>query len=63
MPTLAVRDTDDAVVIAAAIAGQAEVIVSGDRDLLDDLALLEWLGKRGISVLAPAEALAALSSS
>jgi putative PIN family toxin of toxin-antitoxin system len=58
---VAVRDADDAVVIAAAIAGQADVIVSGDRDLLDDVALLEWLEQRGISVLAPADALAALS--
>jgi putative PIN family toxin of toxin-antitoxin system len=55
---VAVRDVGDAVVIAAAIAGRADAIVSGDRDLLDDVALLEWLDQRGIAVLAPAEALA-----
>ena len=56
---VAVQDADDAVVIAAAIAGRAEVIVSGDRDLLADVAPLAWLDQRGIAVLAPADALAA----
>jgi len=57
---VALRDADDAVVVAAAIAGRAEVIVSGDRDLLDDVALLAWLEQRGISVLTPADVLAML---
>ncbi len=60
--TVALRDADDAVVIAAAIAGRAEVIVSGDRDRLDDVDLATWLDKRGIAVMTPAEALAMLSS-
>lgn len=53
-----VRDSDDAPVVGAALAGAAEVIVTGDRDLLDDPALRGWLAVRGIEVLAPAEVLA-----
>ncbi len=34
-PPVKVRDPDDAVVLAEALAGQADVLVSGDRDLLD----------------------------
>lgn len=35
LPTAASRDPDDDHVIACAIAARAEIIVSGDRDLLD----------------------------
>jgi putative PIN family toxin of toxin-antitoxin system len=52
------RDPDDAPVIAAALAGRASVIVTGDRDLLDDADLAAWLAVRGIVVMTPAEALA-----
>ena len=51
------RDQKDAPVVAAAVAGRAESIVTGDRDLLDDEALLAWLRERGIDVLRPAELL------
>ena len=34
-PTFDVRDPDDAWVLGAALAGQVEVLVTGDRDLLD----------------------------
>ena len=32
---LKMRDTDDLVVVSEAVAGLAEVIVTGDRDILD----------------------------
>lgn len=61
LPTIEVdvvlRDTDDAPVVAAAIAGRADAIVTGDRDLLDDGALRTWLRERGVDVMTPAELL------
>lgn len=48
-----IRDPDDAPVVEAALSGGADAIVSGDRDLLDDLELVAWLGERGIEVLTP----------
>lgn len=54
------RDPDDAPVIAAALAGRAPVIVTGDRDLLDDANLVVWLAAREIVVMTPADALAVL---
>ena len=52
-----IRDPDDAAVVAAAVAGAADAIVTGDRDLLDDDDLRAWLAALGIEVLTPAEAL------
>jgi putative PIN family toxin of toxin-antitoxin system len=49
------RDPDDVPVVAAAVAGRAEAIVTGDRDLLDDKDLRAWLTERGVDVLTPAE--------
>lgn len=49
------RDPEDDQVIACAVAGGAEVIVSGDRDLLS----LERVGR--ISILSPAQFLAILN--
>lgn len=49
------RDPDDAPVIAAAVSGGADVIVTGDKDLLEERDLLDWLSDRGITVLTPAE--------
>ena len=46
-----VRDPDDDHVIACALAAKADLIVSGDKDLLDLNAF------QNISILAPAEAL------
>lgn len=37
--------------IAAALAGNAPVIVTGDRDLLNGEQLTEWLAERGIEVI------------
>ena len=55
------RDPDDAVVVAAAVAGRADAIVTGDRGLLDDAELRAWLDALGIAVLAPAELLERLA--
>ena len=54
---VALRDPDDAPVVAAAIVGRAQAIVTGDRDLLDDDALRAWLRERGVEVMTPAELL------
>jgi len=52
---LPVRDSKDLAVLAAALAGGAEAIVTGDGDLLDDAPLRALLLERSIEVLAPAE--------
>ena len=56
-----VRDPNDAPVVAAAIAGRARAIVSGDRDLVDGEALRAWLLDRGVAVLTPVELLAEIT--
>jgi len=45
----AIRDADDAVVLAQAVAGLADVLVTGDRDLLDvaDQLPIKVLSPRG----------------
>jgi putative PIN family toxin of toxin-antitoxin system len=53
--TIELRDPRDAPVVAAAVAGRADAIVTGDRDLLDDGDLRRWLLARKVEVLAPAE--------
>jgi putative PIN family toxin of toxin-antitoxin system len=45
------RDPKDDMVIETAIAGAAEIIVSGDRDLLDMAEVTDFLAERGIRVL------------
>jgi putative PIN family toxin of toxin-antitoxin system len=52
-----IRDPDDAPVVAAAVAGRAEAIVTGDADLIDDAVLREWLTERGVRLLSPRELL------
>lgn len=56
------RDVDDRIVLAAAIAGDAEAIVTGDRDLLADEGVVAWLAARGIALLTPADLLDLLGS-
>jgi putative PIN family toxin of toxin-antitoxin system len=56
-----IRDPADAPVIAAAVAGKAEAIVSGDGDLVDDEVVRAWLLDRAIEVLTPAELLARIA--
>jgi hypothetical protein len=50
----------DVPVVAAAVAGRANAIVTGDRDLVDDAGLRGWLAERGVEVLAPVELVARL---
>lgn len=57
---VAIRDPKDISVVQAALFGQAEAIVTGDRDLLDDDALRRRLAERGIRVLSPKELLTVL---
>lgn len=57
-----IRDVQDRIVLAAALAGDAEAIVTGDRDLLADEGLVAWLAARGIAVLTPADLLDLLGS-
>ena len=52
-----IRDPSDAPVVAAAIIGGADAIVTGDRDFLDDDDLRSWLRERGIEVLTPRQLL------
>lgn len=51
------RDPDDVPVVATALAGAAEAIVTGDRGLLDDPELRAWLDARTIALLEVAELL------
>lgn len=57
-----IRDPDDAPVVAAALAGAADVIVTGDSDLLADADLRAWLALRGVNVATPVELLDLLAS-
>lgn len=50
-----IRDPGDAPVVAAAVAGRADAIVTGDADLLDDAELRDWLTERGVRLLSPRE--------
>lgn len=51
------RDPDDAPVVAAAVSGRADAIVTGDKGLLEDDRLRVWLNERGIGMYSPAELL------
>jgi putative PIN family toxin of toxin-antitoxin system len=50
-----IRDPADAPVVAAAVAGRADAIVTGDRDLLDNAELRLWLEERRVRILTPRE--------
>ena len=52
-----IRDPADAPVVAAAVAGRADAVVTGDADLLDDADLRDWLAARGVRLLSPRELL------
>jgi len=51
------RDPKDDMVIATALGGQAEFIVTSDKDLLDDELLKQTLAKENLQVLYPMELL------
>ncbi len=59
---LTLRDIDDRPVISAAVAGAAEAVITGDKDLHEDPATIAWLSERGIAVLGPAELLVRLDA-
>lgn len=47
------RDPKDTGLIATAVGGQADYLVTADRDLLDDPALIQALTQVGVRVIAP----------
>lgn len=57
-----IRDPDDAPVVAAALAGDADIIVTGDEHFLADAKLQAWLDERGVRVLRPAALVALLEA-
>jgi predicted nucleic acid-binding protein len=60
---VAIRDRDDLPVVASAVAGRVEAIVTGDAHLLEDPDLRAWLGEREIEILSPLELLQRLPAS
>ena len=59
---VAIRDRDDVPVVASALAGRVDAIVTGDAHLLEDPDLKAWLAERGIEVLRPSELLHRLAA-
>ena len=58
---VAIRDREDVPVVASALSGRVNAIVTGDAHLLDDPDLRAWLAERGIEVLRPGELLQRLA--
>ncbi len=56
------RDPQDSALIATAVGGHAECLVSADPDIVDDTALREALLLRGVEVMRAKEFLALLES-
>jgi predicted nucleic acid-binding protein len=56
------RDPDDDPVIETAAVGRADVLVSGDADLLDDPAVAALLTHAGVQLLMVAELVSVLES-
>jgi uncharacterized protein len=54
------RDPDDDVVIETAIGGLADLLVSGDADLISDPAVIDLMAKAGIRLLTVAQCVAEL---
>jgi putative PIN family toxin of toxin-antitoxin system len=57
-----IRDPDDAPIVATALAGAADLIVTGDSDFLADADLRIWLSDRGVRVATPVELLVLLDA-
>lgn len=49
------RDPTDQFLITLAVAGEADCVVSGDKDILEDATVRAFLGERGIAVYTPRE--------
>jgi predicted nucleic acid-binding protein len=54
---VAIGDRNDVAVVASAVAGRVEAIVTGDAHLLEDPDLRGWLAERRIDALSPTELL------
>ena len=52
---LDLRDPDDLPIIGTALAGRASHLVTGERDLLHDEKLIEWMLERGVKITSPAD--------
>jgi len=52
-PPVEVRDPDDETVLASAIAAKAEVLVTGDKDLLDVAGQVEGLSDEPLRIMTP----------
>jgi uncharacterized protein len=50
-----VRDPDDLPILGTALAGKADYLVTGDRDLVEDQKLKTWMRQRGVKIVSPAE--------
>jgi predicted nucleic acid-binding protein len=51
------RAPDDVPVVASAVAGRAQLIVTGDDDLLTDTPVRQWLVHHGTEVVTAVEVL------
>lgn len=49
------RDAEDIPVVASAVVGRVDAIVTGDHDLMEPGPLRDWLAARDIKVLTPAQ--------
>ena len=56
------RDPDDVAIIGTALAGQVPYLVSSDKDLYADAALVEALDKRGVQVISASRLVARLKN-
>ena len=54
------RDPDDVAIVGTALAGQVPYLVTSDKDLYADAALVEVLGKRGVQVVSASQLIAQL---
>jgi putative PIN family toxin of toxin-antitoxin system len=52
-PPVEVRDPDDEIALASAIAAEAEILVTGDKDLLDVAGQVEHLSDESLRIMTP----------
>ena len=53
--TRSIRDPGDLPILGTALAGRATHLVTGDRDLLEDHGLREWMHSQGVAIIRLAE--------